>query len=291
MALFWKPLYLTRKGKWLKTFSLLFLTLISELSELRTIGPSPQSLNIAVPSRIPSITMRTANSQRPLEGWRIAIKDYFHVKGVRTSACNSAYYELYPPASETAVCLTALVDAGAILVGKTKLASFTATEEPVECIDWQAPWNPRADGYESPAGSSSGSGAAIAAYHWLDISIGSDSRLTPYRTLHAYSLLTQRSKRKRKTTKPLERLLRYAAYAWLTSPRRLYAEFSVSVHLIMTTEIQGNNAFSRFDVPTFFGRDLQKCKKFAEEWYAKRHLAAVKVAVVGARVLAFSSIS
>jgi hypothetical protein len=34
------------------------------------------------------------------------------------------------------------------------------------------------DGYQSPAGSSSGSGAAIAAYLWLDISIGSDSKPT-----------------------------------------------------------------------------------------------------------------
>lgn len=50
-------------------------------------------------------------------------------------------------------------------------------EEPLECIDWPTPWNPRADGYQSPAGSSSDSGVAIAAYDWLDIAIGSDSQL------------------------------------------------------------------------------------------------------------------
>lgn len=55
------------------------------------------------------------------------------------------------------------------------MASFAATEEPLECIDFQAPWNPRADGYQSPAGSSSGSGVAIASYPWLDIAISSDS--------------------------------------------------------------------------------------------------------------------
>jgi Asp-tRNA(Asn)/Glu-tRNA(Gln) amidotransferase A subunit family amidase len=92
------------------------------------------------------------------------------------SACNKAYYELYPPATSTARAIQILYDAGAVIVGTTKLASFAATEEPVECIDWQAPWNPRADGYQSPAGSSSGSGVAIAAYPWLDISIGSDSK-------------------------------------------------------------------------------------------------------------------
>lgn len=48
-------------------------------------------------------------------------------------------------------------------------------EEPTECVDFQAPFNPRADGYQSPAGSSSGSGAAIASYDWLDITIGTDT--------------------------------------------------------------------------------------------------------------------
>lgn len=91
------------------------------------------------------------------------------------SACNRAYYELYSPASETAACIQVLTDQGATILGTTKLASLAATEEPIECIDWQAPWNPRADGYQSPAGSSSGSAVAVAAYDWIDIGIGSDS--------------------------------------------------------------------------------------------------------------------
>lgn len=103
------------------------------------------------------------------------MKDIFHLQGLRTSVCNRAYYDLYPPCSKTASCIQVLVDAGAVLVGTTKLSSFAGTEEPVECIDYQAPWNPRGDGYQSPAGSSSGSGAAIASYDWLDVAIGSDS--------------------------------------------------------------------------------------------------------------------
>ena len=39
-------------------------------------------------------------------------------------------------------------------------------------VDYQAPWNPRADQYQSPTGSSSGSAAAIASYEWLDFTIG-----------------------------------------------------------------------------------------------------------------------
>lgn len=53
---------------------------------------------------------------------------------------------------------------GADVLGKTKTSPFANWEEPIEHIDYQAPWNPRADGYQSPGGSSSGSAMAVAAY-------------------------------------------------------------------------------------------------------------------------------
>lgn len=86
---------------------------------------------------------------RPLTGLRVAVKDIFQIKGVRTSLCNRAYYELYPPTTKIAGCIETLRQSGARIVGTTKLASFAATEEPIECVDFQAPWNPRADGYQS----------------------------------------------------------------------------------------------------------------------------------------------
>lgn len=129
---------------------------------------------MAVPSRVG----RVPSVEEPLKGFRIAVKDIFEIAGIKTSVCNKAYHEVYPPPEKTAACIQILSDAGADIVGTTKLASFAATEEPVECIDYQAPRNPRADGYQSPAGSSSGSGAAAAAYEWLDITIGSDSAFT-----------------------------------------------------------------------------------------------------------------
>ena len=131
-----------------------------------------QALCIAVPSRIRD----AIDTTRPLAGLRVAVKDIFQIEGIRTSLCNRAYYELYPPATKTAGCIEILSQAGARVIGTTKLASFAATEEPIECVDFQAPWNPRADGYQSPAGSSSGSGVAIASYAWLDVAIGSDSK-------------------------------------------------------------------------------------------------------------------
>lgn len=132
-------------------------------------------IKIAVPSRLQGFPTQT----KPLAGLRVAVKDIFQIRGILTSLCNRSYYELYPQPTETAGCIELLTQVGANLVGTTKLASFAATEEPLECVDFQAPWNPRVDEYQSPAGSSSGSGVAIASYPWLDIAIGSDSKLCP----------------------------------------------------------------------------------------------------------------
>ncbi|KAL9631985.1 MAG: hypothetical protein Q9164_005592 [Protoblastenia rupestris] len=146
-----------------------------KVEELFVEGSYAQSLSIAVPSRLRHET----TAARPLAGLRVAVKDIFQIQGICTTVCNRAYYELYSAATKTAACIEILRQLGANIVGTTKLASFAATEEPIECVDFQAPWNPRADGYQSPAGSSSGSGAAIASYDWLDIAIGSDSKLFP----------------------------------------------------------------------------------------------------------------
>jgi Asp-tRNA(Asn)/Glu-tRNA(Gln) amidotransferase A subunit family amidase len=130
-------------------------------------------LQVAVASRLRA----EATSELPLAGIRIVVKDNFHLKGLKVSLCNRAYYNTYPPSQETAVCLQTLINLGATILGQAKLNSFGVWEEPTEYIDYQAPWNPRGDGYQSPGGSSTGSGAAIAAYDWLDIGIGSDSKV------------------------------------------------------------------------------------------------------------------
>ena len=129
-------------------------------------------LQVAVASRLRTET----SADLPLAGIRIVVKDNFHLKGLKISLCNRAYYNTYPPSQQTAVCLQKLIDLGATILGQAKLNSFGVWEEPTEYIDYQAPWNPRGDGYQSPGGSSTGSGAAVAAYDWLDIGIGSDSK-------------------------------------------------------------------------------------------------------------------
>jgi Asp-tRNA(Asn)/Glu-tRNA(Gln) amidotransferase A subunit family amidase len=97
------------------------------------------------------------------------------MQGIKTSVGNRAFYDTYPPQPQTADCIQRLIDRGVSILGKAKMTSFANWEEPIEYVDYQAPWNDRADRYQSPGGSSSGSASAISAYDWLDIAIGTDS--------------------------------------------------------------------------------------------------------------------
>lgn len=136
---------------------------------LHITGEEYNTLAIAVPSRLTSHASRTSP---PL---RIAVKDVFSLHGLKTSLCNAAYHRQSEPATSTAPVVQALADRGHHIVGLTKLSSMLAREEPADAVDFQTAFNPRGDGYQSPAGSSSGSAAAVAAYDWLDCAIGTDT--------------------------------------------------------------------------------------------------------------------
>lgn len=127
---------------------------------------------------MPSRLYDRKNPKRPLAGDRIAVKDIFHLKGLKTSLCSRDYLDLYPEQAATAEIVRSLVTLGANIVGKTHLSSFAMWEEPTQCVDFQDAFNPRGDGYQSPAGSSSGSGAAIASYEWVDFTLGTYGTLT-----------------------------------------------------------------------------------------------------------------
>ncbi|KAF2501485.1 amidase signature enzyme [Lophium mytilinum] len=139
---------------------------------LRVSGDFYTTLSLAVPSRIP----QDRSAMRPLDGLRFAVKDVFEIEGLRTTAGCRAYYSLSKPASKTAPTVQKLIDAGAQLIGTLKLGSLITREEPTESTDYQAPFNPRGDGYQSAWSSSGGSGAAIAAYDWLDFTISTDTK-------------------------------------------------------------------------------------------------------------------
>jgi Asp-tRNA(Asn)/Glu-tRNA(Gln) amidotransferase A subunit family amidase len=143
---------------------------------LQLAGSYPQSLSVAVPSRI----LGQPTKQSPLKGKRVGVKELFSLAGLRMALSNRAFYAVSTPAEKTAPAIQTLLDAGAIMVGSTKCSSMISREDPVEAVDFQAPWNPRGDGYQSPVGSSSGSAAATASYDWLDFTIGSDSMISQH---------------------------------------------------------------------------------------------------------------
>ncbi|XDG08062.1 hypothetical protein ABKA04_007677 [Annulohypoxylon sp. FPYF3050] len=133
---------------------------------------SAGALTIGIPSRL----YYTKTPDQPLAGLRLAVKDLYDLRGLKTSGGNRALYEMSQPKNGTALAVQKLIAAGAVVVGKNHLSEFAyaGTDVP-EHVDYILPFNPRGDGYSSPSDSSGGSGAAVASYDWLDVSMGSDT--------------------------------------------------------------------------------------------------------------------
>jgi amidase len=115
---------------------------------------------------------RAALGRGRLSGLTFAVKDLFDVAGAITTYGNPDWASTHPPAVASAPVVTALLQAGARMVGKTKTQelAYGLTGENI----WQGtPINPRApDRY--PGGSSCGSAAAVAA-GLADVALGSDT--------------------------------------------------------------------------------------------------------------------
>ncbi|KAJ9130823.1 Glutamyl-tRNA subunit a [Pleurostoma richardsiae] len=128
--------------------------------------------SVAVPSKL----YFTATNEKPLAGFRFGVKDIYHVKGLGTSGGNRAYFYLYGTQNITAPSIQSLIDLGAVLVGKMGTVQFANGDRPTaDWVDLHAPFNPRGDGYQDPSGSSTGPGAGVAGYEWLDLAVGSDT--------------------------------------------------------------------------------------------------------------------
>jgi amidase len=108
----------------------------------------------------------------PLAGLTFAVKDLYDTAGDVTGYGNPDWARTHPPATQDAAVVTALLDAGARLVGKTRTVelAYGLTGENV----WHGtPINPAAPD-RFPGGSSCGSAAAVAA-GLCDIAMGSDT--------------------------------------------------------------------------------------------------------------------
>lgn len=117
------------------------------------------------------------SSEKPLAGLRVGIKDLFHLKGVHTGCGNRAYRRLHEASTFSTTGVKKVVDLGGIIVGKTKTVEFGGSQEVIgDWCDYFYAFNARGDGYLASTGSSTGSAAGLAAYPWLDVTLGTDCK-------------------------------------------------------------------------------------------------------------------
>ncbi|KAK2737897.1 hypothetical protein FQN57_007348 [Myotisia sp. PD_48] len=144
-------------------------------------GHPYRSHGIAVPARSyskqwpSSFDREKVDLYSPLRGMRVAVKDNYYIKGTRTTLGNRGFFNTYPVQKKNAEVVSRLLKAGVQIVGKNHLSSFAMMEHPTQSVDYQAPFNPRGDGYLITGGSSGGSSASVAAYDWIDFAICSDT--------------------------------------------------------------------------------------------------------------------
>jgi aspartyl-tRNA(Asn)/glutamyl-tRNA(Gln) amidotransferase subunit A len=103
--------------------------------------------------------LRSGTDRGPLHGIPVALKDLYMTKGIRTT-CHSAVLENWIPDVD-ATTVAKLQNAGTILLGKLGMHEFAfggpSVDAPFPAV--RNPWNTA----HIPGGSSSGSGAALAA--------------------------------------------------------------------------------------------------------------------------------
>ena len=103
--------------------------------------------------------LHSGHDRGPLHGIPIAPKDLYATKGIRTT-CHSAVLEHWIP-DHDATAVTKLQEAGTVLLGKLGMHEFAfggpSIDAPFPAV--RNPWNTA----HIPGGSSSGSGAALAA--------------------------------------------------------------------------------------------------------------------------------
>ena len=135
---------------------------------LDRIGQHNESLNAFITvtaeraleqAKIADVEMRKGNDRGPLHGIPIAVKDLFATRGIRTT-CGSKLFEHWIPDYDAAA-VTRLLDAGAVLLGKTGLHELAYGNTSINPF-FGPVRNPWATDHD-PGGSSGGSAAAVSA--------------------------------------------------------------------------------------------------------------------------------
>jgi amidase len=108
----------------------------------------------------------------PLAGLTVAVKDMYDIAGTRTGGGSPEWLAAQQPAARNATAVQRVLDAGAIIVGKTVCDEFFYSVSGANA-HYGTPANVRAPG-RLPGGSSAGSAAATAAGA-CDVALGSDT--------------------------------------------------------------------------------------------------------------------
>src|SRR5262249_22972377 len=119
-------------------------------------------------ARVAEAEIARGEHRGPLHGVPISLKDLLFTAGVRTTAGSRILADFVPDRDATVV--SKLRACGAVLVGKTNVVECAWGGFPPDCGPGRTPWHLE----YSTAGSSSGSGAAVAAGLGFG-SIGSDT--------------------------------------------------------------------------------------------------------------------
>ncbi|KAI3558027.1 glutamyl-tRNA(Gln) amidotransferase [Colletotrichum abscissum] len=91
---------------------------------------------------------------------------------------------LHGPSSASSDDVQRVIDLGGVIVGKTKTVEFGGSQEVIgDWCDYFDPMNVRGDGYLAGTGSSTGSVSRLAAYPWLDTTLGTDGKLEHFALL------------------------------------------------------------------------------------------------------------
>jgi len=110
------------------------------------------------------------SARGPLSGRTLAVKDLFETAGIRTTHGSQIYGQHVP--ERNAVAVQRLLDAGALLVGKTNLPEFAWSV--LGASEWYGTCGNPAHPGKTTGGSSSGSAAALAA-GLCELALGTDT--------------------------------------------------------------------------------------------------------------------
>lgn len=116
------------------------------------------------------LSLSSGKNSGSLAGTRVSVKENFNIAGY-PSTCSSPWLESFIP-TENATVVDALLDAGAMIVGKNNMDEFAMGSF---CID--GIYGPSRNPHDllKTTGGSSGGGAAAVAGGAVDVAIGSDT--------------------------------------------------------------------------------------------------------------------